>query len=43
MEKKDLNRLSHMLDAAQAICQHIVDKNIVDLETDRLFIGRDYS
>ena len=28
MDKKDLNRLSHMLDAAKAICQHIANNDL---------------
>lgn len=39
MEKKDLNRLIHMLDAAKAILQHIANKKAVDLEHDRLLLG----
>ncbi|MBS0649143.1 MAG: DUF86 domain-containing protein [Verrucomicrobia bacterium] len=39
MDKKDLNRLSHMLDAAKAINQHIAHKNLSDLEQNRLLLG----
>ena len=39
MEKKDLNRLSHMLDAAKAIQEHIKGKKQSDLDTNRLFLG----
>jgi uncharacterized protein with HEPN domain len=39
MDKKDLNRLSHMLDAAKAVCQHIVGKSMSDLDQDRLLLG----
>jgi len=39
MEKKDLNRLSHMLDAAKAIQKHVKGKKQSDLDTDRLFLG----
>lgn len=39
MDKKDLNRLSHMLDAAQTIRQHIIHKTAVDLDKDRLLLG----
>lgn len=39
MDKKDLNRLNHMLDAAQAVCQHVMNKSMSDLEKDRLLLG----
>jgi uncharacterized protein with HEPN domain len=39
MEKKDLNRLSHMLDAAKVIGRHIAGKHASDLERDRLLLG----
>lgn len=39
MEKKDLNRLSHILDAAKTIQDHIKGKKESDLETDRLLLG----
>jgi uncharacterized protein with HEPN domain len=39
MDQKDLNRLSHMLDAALAVRQHVVAKTVADLETDRLLLG----
>jgi uncharacterized protein with HEPN domain len=39
MEKKDLNRLSHILDAAKTIQQHIQGKKESDLERDRLLLG----
>lgn len=39
MDKKDLNRLEHMLDAAHAVLKHIAHKNISDLENDRLLLG----
>lgn len=39
MEKKDLNRLSHMLDAAKAILEHISNKKQSDLENNRLLLG----
>lgn len=39
MEKKDLNRLEHMLDAAKAIQEHIKGKRQSDLDTSRLFLG----
>jgi uncharacterized protein with HEPN domain len=39
MEKKDLNRLEHMLDAAQAARHHMINKSISDLEQDRLLLG----
>lgn len=32
MEKKDLNRLSHMLDAAKTIQEHIKGKKESDLD-----------
>lgn len=38
MEKKDLNRLNHMLEAAKVICSHIAGKKASDLE-DRLLLG----
>jgi hypothetical protein len=34
MDKKDLNRLEHMLDAAYAISNHIKNKKPSDLEDD---------
>lgn len=39
MEKKDLNRLEHMLDAAKAIQEHIKGKKQTDLDKNRLFLG----
>ncbi|MES2273370.1 MAG: HepT-like ribonuclease domain-containing protein [Chlamydiota bacterium] len=39
MDKKDLNRLNHMLDSAKVICQHMVNKSASDLELDRLLLG----
>ena len=39
MEKKDLNRLNHMLDAAMAILEHIKNKKQSDLEKNRLLLG----
>lgn len=39
MEKKDLNRLSHMLDAAKAVQKHVKAKKQSDLDEDRLFLG----
>lgn len=39
MDKKDLNRLSHMLDAAKAISKHTHKKTLPDLENDRLLLG----
>lgn len=39
MEKKDLNRLSHMLDAAKAIQTHVKGKKQSDLDNNRLFLG----
>jgi uncharacterized protein with HEPN domain len=39
MEKKDLNRLSHMLDAAKTILEHIKNKKQSDLEKNRLLLG----
>jgi uncharacterized protein with HEPN domain len=39
MDKKDLNRLEHMLDAAKPIRQHIANKSPSDLEKDRLLLG----
>lgn len=39
MDKKDLNRLEHMLDAAKAICQHMANKGPSDLEQNRLLLG----
>lgn len=39
MEKRDLNRLNHMLDAARTVCQHVADKKQTDLEEDRLLLG----
>ena len=39
MDKKDFNRLSHMLDAAKTVRQHLANKNLVDLEKDRLLLG----
>jgi uncharacterized protein with HEPN domain len=39
MDKKDLNRLNHMLDASKTICQHIASKRASDLEDDRLLLG----
>ncbi len=39
MDKKDFNRLNHMLEAAIAVGQHISNKTIADLERDRLLLG----
>lgn len=39
MEKKDLNRLSHILDAAKVIQKHIQGKKQSDLDKNRLFLG----
>lgn len=39
MEKKDLNRLRHMLDAAKTIVEHIKNKKQTDLEKNRLLLG----
>lgn len=39
MEKKDLNRLSHMLDAAKTIQEHIKGKKQSDLVRNRLLLG----
>ncbi len=39
MDKKDLNRLTHMLDAAVAIRSFIKAKTLNDLENDRLLLG----
>lgn len=39
MEKKDLNRLSHMLDAAKTIQEHIKGKKESDLDKNRLLLG----
>lgn len=39
MEKKDLNRLSHILDAARTIQKHVETKDYSDLDNDRLFLG----
>jgi len=39
MERKDLNRLVHMLDAAVAVEQHIASKKESDLDLDRLLLG----
>ncbi len=39
MEKKDLNRLKHMLDAARTISLHVKDKQQRDLESNRLLLG----
>jgi len=39
MEKKDLNRLEHILDAAKAIQEHIKGKKQTDLDNNRLFLG----
>lgn len=39
MEKKDLNRLNHMLDAAKAIQKHIKGKKQSELDNNRLFLG----
>jgi uncharacterized protein with HEPN domain len=39
MEKKDLNRLEHILDAARAIQEHIKGKKQSDLDNNRLFLG----
>lgn len=39
MDKKDLNRLEHVLDAAKTIQKHINGKKQSDLDKDRLFLG----
>lgn len=39
MDKKDLNRLKHVLDAAKAIQEHIKEKTQSDLDKNRLFLG----
>lgn len=39
MEKKDLNRLKHMLDAAKVILKHIKNKKESDLEKNRMLLG----
>lgn len=39
MDKKDLNRLEHVLDAAKAIQEHIKGKKQSDLDKNRLFLG----
>lgn len=39
MEKKDLNRFSHMLDAAKTILEHNKNKKQSDLEKNRLLLG----
>lgn len=39
MEKKDLHRLEHILDAARAIQEHIKGKRLSDLDNSRLFLG----
>lgn len=39
MEKKDLNRLEHILDAAKAIQEHIEGKKQSDLDKNRLLLG----
>jgi uncharacterized protein with HEPN domain len=39
MEKKDLNRINHILDAAKAILKHIRNKQQSDLEKNRLLLG----
>ncbi len=39
MDRKDLNRLEHMLDAAQAISVYIKKKSESDLQNDRLLLG----
>ncbi|HNA62388.1 MAG TPA: DUF86 domain-containing protein [Rhabdochlamydiaceae bacterium] len=39
MDKKDLNRLRHMLDAAKTVSQHMSHKKLSDLEEDRLLLG----
>ncbi len=39
MEKKDLNRLSHIMDAANGIQNHVKEKKQSDLDKDRLFLG----
>ncbi len=39
MDKKDLHRLNHMLDAAKAISHHIRNRVESDLEEDRLLLG----
>ncbi len=39
MEQKDLNRLKHMLDAAKTILEHAKNKQLSDLEKDRLLLG----
>lgn len=39
MDRKDLNRLIHILDAAKTIQNHIKEKKQSDLDEDRLFLG----
>lgn len=39
MEKKDSNRLEHMLDAAKAIQEHMKGKKQSDLDKNRLLLG----
>lgn len=39
MDKKDFNRLSHMLDAAKTVRQHVTNKSFSDFEEDRLLLG----
>lgn len=39
MDKKDFNRLNHMLDTAKTIGLHISTKSALDLEEDRLLLG----
>lgn len=39
MDKKDINRISHMLDAARAILEHTKDKKLSDLRKNRLLLG----
>lgn len=39
MNKKDLNRLEHILDAAKTIQEHIKGKKQSDLDKNRLFLG----
>lgn len=39
MEKKDFNRLVHMLEAAKAVLKHVAHKKLSDLDDDRLLLG----
>lgn len=39
MDKKDLNRINHMLDAARTILEHTKNKKLSDLRKNRLLLG----